>query len=138
MKTLVTTTTLLVALFFNSNSNAQVQTTQVNTVTVSIEKDEDAININWSTMREANTSYFITQKSTDGTHFINIATKTAFGGSLFPRAYETEDICDTDTVIFYRVVLVLMGGERVISAPVEYNKPFVPAIDTVGNSIAKK
>ncbi len=136
MKNLIITTALLVALFNNYNTNAQVKTTQVNTVTVSIEKDEDVMTINWNTMREVNTSYFIVEKSTDGVHYQMIHTTKAASSSLFGRQYSMDDTIDTsDTIIYYRIVTVLMGGERFVSNDVVYNKV---TNETNSNIIAKK
>ena len=123
MKNLIITTTLLLALLNNFNTNAQVQTTQVNTVTVSIEKDDNTISINWNTMREVNTSYFIVEKSTDGVHYEMIHSIKAASSSLFGRQYSIDDTIDSlDTIIYYRIVTVLMGGERLVSNDVVYHK----------------
>jgi hypothetical protein len=89
-------------------------------VIVSVETEDGLPTLNWNTSREVNTSYFITEKSLDGINYTALATTKAASSSVFPRTYQSEDFSTNNSLIYYRVILVLMNGERVISNPIAY------------------
>jgi phage-related tail fiber protein len=109
---------LCLALFTSFSLTAQ--STKINTVHISVENEDGILTLNWNTSREVNTSYFVTEKSTDGINYTAMASTKAASSSMFPRSYQAEDRSGCDSVIYYRVVLVLMNGERIASTPAVY------------------
>lgn len=113
MKTLTTFIALIAFIFIAHTNQAQNVNVSANTISVEINHEDDATVLQWNTSRETNTSYFMVQKSTDGSHFTTISTVKANGSSMKPRSYEFEDVTSTDEHASYRVVLVLMDGGQI-------------------------
>ena len=53
---------------------------------------------------------------------------------MFPRSYQIEDSNDSSSIVYYRVVLVLMNGERINSQPIVYHQNMA---DTSENIVQK-
>lgn len=135
MKHFITLSALFISILFTANVQSQSNSNKENTISVSLQNDSEGVVLNWMTPRETNTTCFFVQKSYDGITFTNIESKKAASTSMFPKSYETELLPETDTFAYYRVVLVLMSGERVVSTPVIYQSL---STENIGNPIAQK
>ncbi|MBX7204000.1 MAG: hypothetical protein K1X81_01120 [Bacteroidia bacterium] len=132
MKTVTTTLSLLIALFISFSSSAQTTGSKTNQVAVEITHEDGQVVLNWNTVKEINSSYFLVEKSTDGIHFTQVKMITAAGNSNFARNYTFTDPDTNNGNVFYRVMLVTMNGQQIVSAS-------VPALNTsLTNNLAVK
>ncbi len=120
MKTLTTTFSLLIALFCTFPVIAQNTGSKTNQVAVEITLEDGQVVLNWNTVKEINSSYFLVEKSTDGIHFTQIKMITAAGNSNFARNYTYTDSETTTGKEYYRVTLVTMNGQQMVSASVPF------------------
>lgn len=88
------------------------------TTTLHIEDDEPLIS--WKLNRESNTAYFVIEASTQNEAFTPIATIPAAGYALQTTEY-SHPIEAIDTSVQYRVVLVCMDGQRIVSKSASYD-----------------
>lgn len=87
------------------------------------------VNIEWSTLSEANTNYFYILRSTNGTDFTTLATTVpAAGNSLMRRAYSFKDTSAENaqsTILYYQIVLVDKDNRKTFSYTIKLlNLPF--------------
>lgn len=117
MKTLTTTLCLFIACISFLNASAQNICTKSNQVAIDITYEDGQTVLNWHTAKETNSSYFLIEKSTDGTHFTAVKMIQAAGNSNFTRHYIYTEVADVVAKVFYRVTLVTMNGEQIASVP---------------------
>ncbi|TAH04828.1 MAG: T9SS C-terminal target domain-containing protein [Sphingobacteriales bacterium] len=83
--------------------------------------------LKWQTAQENNTSYFIVEKSLDGTVFNSITQVAASGNSVTTKNYQYTDAAITSTVIYYRLVTVDVDGKKsyspVLKMQLQQSKP---------------
>lgn len=133
MKTLKSTLALLAAFTLTFNSVAQTTITpRANNVSIEINVEDGHVQILWNTNKEVNSSYFLIEKSTDSIHFTAVKMVKAAGKSDFVRHYEYSETADVATKVFYRVTLVTMNGEQMVSVSVP------SAMTTINNTLAVK
>lgn len=114
MKTLLFTIALLLNLYSSIDAYAQNGTN--NSIELKIDGTEECPVFVWYNKKEVNTSYYQLEYSYNNTNFTPITTRKALGSSNFPTNYTFSGPCKMqESTIYYRVVLVLMGGERIIS-----------------------
>lgn len=114
MKTLLLTIALLMNLYGTMNANAQQGF--MNNINLKIDGSEEYPILAWNNKKEMNTSYYILEYSYDNINFNTITTRKAVGNSNFQTNYNYTFICrKAQSTTYYRIVLVLMGGERIIS-----------------------
>lgn len=123
MKTLTTTLSLLIALFCSFPVIAQSTGSKTNQVTVEVTHEDGEVVLNWNTVKEINSSYFLVEKSTDGIHFTQIKMIPAAGNSNFARNYTFTDSEANTGNVLYRVMLVTMNGQQMASASVSSANP---------------
>lgn len=82
------------------------------------------VNIQWETLSETNTQYFITEKSTDGIKWTALDTITAAGFSQAKQVYSSNDLTP-GAMNYYRIKQVDMNGRftysNVVSIAVKSN-----------------
>lgn len=106
MKTLA----LIILTIINLNTFSQIKP---NMVTITIEK-EDGINVlSWESQKEINTSYYIIEKSINGSDFEILGTQKAGSSTYHNTNYSFEDVEDVDQDLTYKITLVLMDGTTV-------------------------
>lgn len=133
MKTLKSTLALLAAFALTFNSVAQTTITpRANNVSIEINLEDGHVQILWNTNKEVNSSYFLIEKSTDSIHFTAVKMVKAAGKSDFVRHYEYSETADVATNVFYRVTLVTMNGEQMVSVSIP------SAMTTINNTLAVK
>jgi hypothetical protein len=114
MKTLLLTIALLINVY--SLTIAQAQTATKNSIDLRIDGSEECPVIMWTNKKEVNTGYYIIECSYDNVNFSTIANRKALGTSNFPANYVYSNLCKKpESTTYYRIVLVLMGGERIVS-----------------------
>ncbi|HMP92213.1 MAG TPA: hypothetical protein PKD90_05030, partial [Phnomibacter sp.] len=70
------------------------------------------VNLVWTTVTEANTSYFVVERSADGSRFSSLGNVTAAGNSTAMRSYHFEDKqLQQSQLWYYRIKLVDLNGE---------------------------
>lgn len=77
----------------------------------SVQKKESSAQLHWSTATEINTYKFFVERSTDGIHFVNLASVDAAGNSNLPNDYSFTDQAPASGNNFYRVKLVDKDGK---------------------------
>jgi hypothetical protein len=117
MKTLATTSFQLIALFFTLTTHAQLRSSGCNTPSIQLTEVNHEITINWTTVKEVNSSYFLIESSEDSVHFTTVARVSAAGSSIFPRTYQHVDIANGSSR-YYRVTLLDMNRTRFCSTVV--------------------
>ena len=118
MKTVTTTLSLLIALCCSFPVIAQSTCSKTNQVAVEITHEDGEVVLNWNTVKEMNSSYFLVEKSTDGIHFTQVKMISAAGNSNFTRNYTFTDSEANTGNVLYRVMLVTMNGQQIVSASV--------------------
>ena len=127
MKTLLLTIAIIWNLMISNSANAQ--SSIINNVDFNINGTEECPIFIWSNKKEVNTSYYTIEYSYDNMNFNIIASVKALGSSNFKTNYMYSNICKKpENTTYYRVVLVLMGGERIVSPTKS-----VVLIDTTNN-----
>jgi hypothetical protein len=129
MKTLIISIALLVIIFSSIETNAQHAVN--NNLVFKVEGTADCPVLIWNNKKETNTSYYLIEYSFDNINYKTISTRKALGQSNFPANYSFSHILDSNQnpnqMRYYRIVLVLMGGNRLISE----TKAFIPADSTL-------
>ena len=80
-----------------------------------VQKLKNSVLINWNTIQETNSDYFIVQYSTDGKNWIDIAKKTAAGFSNSSINYEVTDNAPQAGINFYKLKQVDKNGKTAFS-----------------------
>ncbi len=115
MKTLLITIAIIWNMFISNNSNAQ--SSIINNVDFTVNGTEECPIFNWDNKKEVNTSYYSIEYSYDNMNFNIIACIKAVGNSNFKTNYMYSNLCKKpESTTYFRVVLVLMGGERIVSS----------------------
>lgn len=128
MKTLL----LTIALIVNVYSFTNAQTATKNNIDLKIDGSEECPVIIWTNKKEVNTSYYIIECSYDNVNFSTIANRKALGASNFPTNYVYSNLCKKPgSTTYYRIVLVLMGGERIVSD----SKPHAIVDSTINENV---
>lgn len=98
------------------SNSANAQSSIINNVDFNINGTEECPIFIWSNKKEVNTSYYTIEYSYDNMNFNIITSVKALGSSNFKTNYMYSNLCKKpESTTYYRVVLVLMGGERIIS-----------------------
>ena len=80
-----------------------------------VQKLKNSVLINWNTIQETNSSYFVVQHSTDGKYWIDLAKKSAAGTSNSSIFYEVTDNAPQAGVNFYKLKQVDKNGKTEFS-----------------------
>ncbi|MEP6674480.1 MAG: T9SS type A sorting domain-containing protein [Ferruginibacter sp.] len=75
------------------------------------EKNNGNIKLNWQTSQEQNTSHFIIEKSSDGTHFYFLKEVAAAGNSNVLHSYTATDPSPLYGTNFYRIKMLDLDGK---------------------------
>ncbi|MEO6916794.1 MAG: family 10 glycosylhydrolase, partial [Chitinophagaceae bacterium] len=75
----------------------------VSGLSMSLSLSGNVITVSWKTITEINTRTFEVERSTDGLHFIFIASHTAAGGSVTVRNYSVQDNLSAEGRYYYRI-----------------------------------
>jgi hypothetical protein len=124
MKKLILNTIIFVSCF-----SLKAQVSINSDFSIKLEVDDETSTVSWTMKKEINTSCFLIQKSKDSVNFTTIKTIKASGSSNKAIAYEAEDLLDTSINWFYRVVLIQMEGQQIVSNT-KKSKPSVPFFET--------
>ena len=95
-----------------------------------VKKINNAVQINWSTEQEVNSSHFIVERSSDGIHWNIITTIQAAGNSNTNIAYEVFDNSPMNGINYYRLKQVDLDALATFSEVrnVIFNIPFQVSI----------
>lgn len=88
---------------------------------VSADVVSDGVNISWATSAELNTSYFVVQRSENGSEFVNIGTTAAAGNSHTVREYSLKDLNPLVGASYYRIIQYDIDGKSTSSRIVAVN-----------------
>lgn len=133
MKTLTFSIALVLSLLISSVAMAQHPIN--NNIQLKVEGNIDCPIISWNNKKETNTSFYVVEYSYDNLNFKTLSMKKALGQSNFPVNYNFAHVLDTNEDLnrmrYYRVVLVLMGGNRLYSE----TKAYIPIDTTINKNI---
>lgn len=133
MKTLTLMISLVLLIISSDNTSAQNPIN--NAIQVKIDGSIDCPIISWNNKKETNTSFYVVEYSYDNLNFKTLSMKKALGQSNFPVNYNFAHVLDTNEDLnrmrYYRVVLVLMGGNRVYSE----TKAYIPIDTTLDKNV---
>lgn len=136
MKTLIISISLVLLTFATDESLAQNPIN--NNLQVVIDGSIDCPIISWNNKKETNTSFYVVEYSYDNLNFKTLNMKKALGQSNFPVNYNFAHVLDSNEDLnrmrYYRVVLVLMGGNRVYSE----TKAYIPIDTTLDKNVIAK
>lgn len=118
MKTLTTILATLVILLTTLSATAQTTCSKSNEVRIELTYEDGLLNINWSTQKEVNSSYFLVEKSNDSLHFSSVKMIPAAGNSNFVRNYQYTETEANTGQMYYRVTLVTMNGQQIASVAI--------------------
>ncbi len=79
--------------------------------------NDQYISLSWTTAVEENNDHFTVERSSDGSHFENIATVKALGNSSSNQNYSTSDVHPANGINFYRLKQFDIDG-RMAAFPV--------------------
>ena len=108
----------------------EVNVTRTSTVPVTLnsfeaEKKDKAVQLNWQTATELNTSHFIIQRSTDGSSFTDIGTVKAIGSGANSYSFTDCPPAPQKGVLYYRLQMVGKDGSlsfsKIVSASLAIN-----------------
>ncbi len=129
MKTLVSTIALLVTITATSFAQTKAHSNHIE-LTTSLEYDITVVS--WETFNEANTSYFLIEKSTDGITFKKIGKQVASGSSNKVNSYTFEDLSVDSVLVQYRITLICMDGSSFASNTATSYPSNIAQVDTNG------
>lgn len=116
---------------FNANAQSSIN----NSIEFNVNGTDECPIFTWTNKREVNTSYYNIEYSYDNMNFSVIANVKAIGNSIFKTSYMYSNLCKKpECTTYYRVVLVLMGGERIVSTSI----PKLPLDTTVNENVIAK
>lgn len=81
-----------------------------------LKRDQTVVKIDWTTAAELNNDYFVIQRSTNGTEFVDVSRIKGNGNSSHDINYSLEDIVDARIDYYYRIMQVDYDGKRDYSA----------------------
>ena len=73
------------------------------------------IEVRWTTASEFQNAYFVLQRSTDGTHFTDIATVQGHGTTSMPNTYIYNDYAVEAGQYYYRLIDISFSGKQTAS-----------------------
>ncbi len=133
MKTLIFSIAFVLNLIASVEVNAQHPVN--NNIQFKVEGKAECPVLVWNNKKEMNTSYYIIEYSYDNINYKTLSTRKALGQSNFPTNYSFSHVLDSNfnpnQMRYYRVVLVLMGGNRLFSE----TKAFIPIDTTIDQTI---
>ncbi len=133
MKTLIISIAIYISLF--ASVEVKAQHTVNNNLQFKVEGSADCPILVWNNKKEMNTSYYIIEYSFDNINYKTLSTRKALGQSNFPANYSFSHILDSNSnpnqMRYYRVVLVLMGGNRLFSE----TKAYIPVDTTLDQNV---
>ncbi len=133
MKTLIFSIAFVLNLIASVEVNAQH--TVNNNLQFKVEGTADCPLLLWNNKKEMNTSYYIIEYSFDNINYKTLCTRKALGQSNFPANYSFSHVLDSNVTLnqmrYYRVVLVLMGGNRLYSE----TKAYIPVDSTLDQNV---
>lgn len=116
---------------FNANAQSSVN----NSIEFNVNGTDECPIFTWTNKKEVNTSYYNIEYSYDNMNFSVIANVKAIGNSIFKTSYMYSNLCKKpESTTYYRVVLVLMGGERIVSTSI----PKYPMDTTINENVIAK
>ncbi len=116
---------------FNANAQSSIN----NSIEFNVNGTDECPIFTWTNKREVNTSYYNIEYSYDNMNFSVIANVKAIGNSIFKTSYMYSNLCKKpESTTYYRVVLVLMGGERIVSTSI----PKLPLDSTINENVIAK
>ena len=106
MKTLATILFITIStLTYSQNSSNQVN--------LKIEKEEGINILKWESNREINTSYYIVEKSVNGSEYKILGTQKAGSSTYIKSNYSFEDVEELQENTSYKITLVFMDGSTI-------------------------
>ncbi len=133
MKTLTCSIALVLNLLLSIVSLAQHPVN--NNIQLKVEGNNDCPIISWNNKKEMNTSYYLIEYSFDNMNYKTLTSRKALGQSNFQVNYNFAHVLDSNDDIskmrYYRVTLVLMGGNRIYSE----TKAYIPIDSTINKNI---
>lgn len=133
MKTLLITIAIIWNIMISNSANAQ--SSIINNVDFTINGTEECPIFIWNNKKEVNTSYYSIEYSYDNMNFNIIANVKAVGSSNFKTNYMYSSLCKKpECTTYYRIVLVLMGGERIVAT----SKSVVIVDTTINQNVIAK
>ncbi len=107
---------LLVVLFLNSNAlEAQNLNSPSTNLNISQEFEDGITLVSWETFKEVNTSFFVLERSLNHQEFEIINIQKASSSTLGSTQYQFEDVEQFEGNATYRIHLVLMDGNEIVS-----------------------
>jgi hypothetical protein len=82
---------------------------------LSATRNNGAVNLQWFTLSESNTSHFDVERSTDGVNFQSIGKVNAAGSSNQRKNYSVTDNASPSATVYYRVKLNDIDGKKTYS-----------------------
>ena len=133
MKTILLPLAIIWNMVISFNANAQSSIN--NSIEFNVNGTDECPIFTWTNKREVNTSYYNIEYSYDNMNFSVIANVKAIGNSIFKTSYMYSNLCKKpESTTYYRVVLVLMGGERIVSTSI----PKLPLDSTINENVIAK
>lgn len=83
---------------------------------------ESSVELNWKTLSEQNSAYFLVQRSLNGEQFTNIDSLQAAGESNSELYYESEDKNPLNEMSYYRLKMVDLNGLTRFSSMLTVNR----------------
>jgi hypothetical protein len=80
--------------------------------------NSDVVTINWTTATEVNNDYFTVQRSTDLTHYDNVAIVAGAGNSNTYRNYSAKDQYPVSVTAYYRLMQTDFNGQFEVFDPI--------------------
>lgn len=133
MKTILLPLAIIWNMVISFNANAQSSVN--NSIEFNVNGTDECPIFTWTNKKEVNTSYYNIEYSYDNMNFSVIANVKAIGNSIFKTSYMYSNLCKKpESTTYYRVVLVLMGGERIVSTSI----PKYPMDTTINENVIAK
>ena len=90
----------------------------VELLSLTAQPQKQSVHLRWSTASETGNSHFVVERTSDGEHFVPVATVTGAGTSEQERQYEAWDPRPLSGRTYYRLRQVDFDGEHAHSRPV--------------------
>ncbi len=133
MKTILLPLAIIWNMVISFNANAQSSVN--NSIEFNVNGTDECPIFTWTNKKEVNTSYYNIEYSYDNMNFSVIANVKAIGNSIFKTSYMYSNLCKKpESTTYYRIVLVLMGGERIVSTSI----PKYPMDTTINENVIAK
>ncbi len=120
MKTIQTTIAVII-LMLNFTAKAQNTDSLTTSVSLSIKTNliTESTTLHWHTRNQQDVKYYIIEKSENGISFKPIITKKAMNENNLEND-QVQRITQSNSTVYFRVILVLNNGERISSLPIVY------------------